>query len=553
MSLLALTTEALAILSSTRDIAPDLADPPGGDSRARPICLIGGSVKAGKSTLLNELVGERLLPDDKAVTLTRTYGRLVFSEEPTAAAWAVRVDGSREQITVERARSLLAKGGGEDDLVERLDRVELATLNQLLRTFDMEDSPGTDDAMVGNQFVRQDVPARAAASTLFVYCIKGIPASSDALLLRPLMESGVPVHVVFTRFDEVDPDEEEEDPRRARLSRLRSLEITVPAERVHFVSAWESRRGNVGGSGVAELLTALRHDSERVDLAEARGLRRLSGWASSAASSLSERAAEVLAEVERELARRERTQMRAAVRLQAEVGRVYEEFAQGLALSASELGRAVRDGARSEPQDLARGYRTEWGPAWRDQVEHSISAFGDGLRVLALEGGVGATPRPLEPVRVPTVAFPSPPGDLDIDATEAAEWLRILRSGTGESAGVVQRAKDWLQGGGSFDPASLGPLTSAGRQMIRQWKQERWVVTCGKRADAAIQVTISNLLQAAARRCDSVVEEAMGLVAEEREEASIEQSKDVTALDNASRRLRMVASRAIDEARSLVN
>ena len=171
------------------------------DGPERPVVLVAGSLNTGKSSLINDLLGTRSLPDESAVTDTRLYGRVSFANGQAGPARLVFNDGNVVVATISEARGLLSKAGPDDPRLEALDRIELDVDTDLLRYFSLEDSPGHGDAGVGGRFVRRDMSRRAMSSTIVVYLIDAgaQPGESDARFLRPLLDAGVPVHLVFSR------------------------------------------------------------------------------------------------------------------------------------------------------------------------------------------------------------------------------------------------------------------------------------------------------------------------------------------------------------------
>ncbi len=142
MNLLGELTELIAATRARCDdaeLAEDLDRLAG--RLARPLVVaIAGKVKAGKSTLLNALVGEQLAPTD-AGECTRIV--TWYQHGPTYRVSAVGDDGSQRQLPFHRDRGELQIDLG-DDRPERIERLVVEWPSSRLAEITLIDTPGMD-------------------------------------------------------------------------------------------------------------------------------------------------------------------------------------------------------------------------------------------------------------------------------------------------------------------------------------------------------------------------------------------------------------------------
>jgi len=512
-----------------------------------PLVLFAGTIKAGKSTLLNELVSTRVLPDDKSVTLTRAYGRLVHRSTPTAEA--VLNDGTREPISMERARLLLAKGAGRDPLQDFIDRVEIGLDHPLTRAVELEDAPGVDDVGAAEGGVPQDFDERAANATCVVYCIAGtvLISQQDARRLAALTAAGVPWLVAFTRFDEVDPDEEDDEPRQARLLSLARWNLIPPAGRVHFVSSYEHRHGDVSESGIDGLMDAIIRDASRPELDEARHLRHLNAQIQEASQVATELAMEIESEVTRDQERGELDSIRARMNADKELHALLAEFRSALQLANDDLLRKVRAHCAERTGGLAAPYETSWSPEWSRQVQAAATNFDAALGSRCERDGF-PSPAQLGSVGAPAVAFPSLP--VNIKDKLAKELVRMVKDAAANTPRRFQRLltkKQDATGNGDVGEA----LAPVGAELARLWQRQRWSQRCANAADTAIHQATGQLLLAGQRRVTGAADLGYAVAQDEMDQIVEEGRKAIANIRDSVARLDTLGQTALRRARIL--
>jgi hypothetical protein len=168
---------------------------------------IAGKVKAGKSTLLNALVGEEIAPTD-AGECTRIVTWYLDSQVPKVTMFPR--SAPPRQLTINRAG-----GGLSFDLhgtpVEQVDKLEVQWPSQNLRTQTLIDTPGIaslsadTSARAGAFLAPEDAPTQADA---VIYLMRHLHAT-DVRFLESFFDQGVaratPINTigVLSRADEI--------------------------------------------------------------------------------------------------------------------------------------------------------------------------------------------------------------------------------------------------------------------------------------------------------------------------------------------------------------
>ena len=168
---------------------------------------IAGKVKAGKSTLLNALVGEEIAPTD-AGECTRIVTWYVDAQVPRVTMYPR--SAAPRQLTINRAG-----GGLSFDLhgtpVEQVDKREVEWPSQSLRTQTLIDTPGIaslsadTSARAGAFLAPEDAPTQADA---VIYLMRHLHAT-DVRFLESFFDQGVaratPINTigVLSRADEI--------------------------------------------------------------------------------------------------------------------------------------------------------------------------------------------------------------------------------------------------------------------------------------------------------------------------------------------------------------
>lgn len=244
------------------------------DDRFRLIFV--GGFDAGKSTLVNALLGEALLPTGYAPL---TAAVTVIRNGPTRRAWVVRggVHAEPEPIAFDDLRTVL-RIDDEREEPDSVVRVEIEVPSELLSNgIEIVDTPGLDDALV-NATTRtsnlvQYLPHSDAV--VFVTQVGGaMNARERAFVEDTLRPLGLrDLFIVCTRADQLLelPDEEREE-AVARITK--SLGGLVPADRLFLVNGLRAFQARIGGERPAPADTGVPalDDSLRQFLSADRGV-----------------------------------------------------------------------------------------------------------------------------------------------------------------------------------------------------------------------------------------------------------------------------------------
>ncbi|MGY5766160.1 dynamin family protein [Brachybacterium sp. DNPG3] len=298
------------------------------------LVVVGGSTGAGKSTLVNSLVGEEV---SRSGAIRPTTRRPVLLHHPADEAWFT---GRRILPGLARVRGGDGTGGAdgtgaEGDLAPSTS-LELRSLEAVPRGLALLDAPDIDSVAIGNRELARQL-LRAADLWLFVTTANRYADAIPWEVLRTAAARDVTVDVVMNRIPDVPGVAEElEEDLRAMLARE-----GVPATRLLLVPETDLGEDRLlpetAISALREHLTALASDAEgRGRIAR----RTLAGAVGSLAGSA------------RGIAAGARAQ-------EAEQQRLREEAAAAFAESRARIEEAVGDGSLLRGEVLAR---------WQDVV-----------------------------------------------------------------------------------------------------------------------------------------------------------------------------------------
>lgn len=211
--------------------------------------VVVGEFNHGKSTFVNALLGELVLPVGVTPT-TAAIHHLKYAEKPEATV--VFQSGNRETIAFEEARRFAVGGGKSADEVDYLEVGYPAAL--LKERILLVDTPGVNDLSLQRADITYSYIPRADA-VLFLLDAGQILKESERQFLNDklLKASRDKIVFVITKWDILNDDEKKEALAYARTQLANLVKDPV----VFPISAETALQGNPDESGMPELLAHL--------------------------------------------------------------------------------------------------------------------------------------------------------------------------------------------------------------------------------------------------------------------------------------------------------
>ncbi|WP_156291264.1 dynamin family protein [Oceanobacillus salinisoli] len=207
--------------------------------------LIAGEFKAGKSTFINALLGEKILTSD-VTPATAVVTKLVYSKEKRILAHYK--NGETEQYDEKWLEQLTAERTGEfQQIREKVNYIELQLPNHFLRQFTIVDSPGLNSDFQHHTEATEKFLERADV-VIWLFNYRNIGTSTEFTHLQKLISYQIETIGVINGIDLM--DEEEDDLEEIIDFNKRRLGSLV--QKIMALSAKEALEGKVVGD--SELL-----------------------------------------------------------------------------------------------------------------------------------------------------------------------------------------------------------------------------------------------------------------------------------------------------------
>ncbi|MFC1777323.1 GTPase domain-containing protein [Pseudomonadota bacterium] len=224
------------------------------DNAGSPFRLgVIGEFRAGKSTLINALLGDEVAFVD---ILEATPVECVFRAGEKAEAILHSPEGGTTSVSIENANQQIFELRDDEAWNKSLDFIEYKLPSSRLGNFDLWDAPGMGGSD-GNQAIADSFLDKLGAA-IWVFDATLLGKATIAEPLRKLREDGKPVHAVINRIDEFSDSIQEAIELLGKLypdnfesihaiSALASCEITSAGQKDNDLEAiWSSICKSVG-------------------------------------------------------------------------------------------------------------------------------------------------------------------------------------------------------------------------------------------------------------------------------------------------------------------
>ena len=192
--------------------------------------VVAGEFKRGKSTFINALLGEKIVPTD-VLPETMTLNRLHYGPARNEAVLSGgrRINLSDEELTRPALEKLIA------DLGEPIQKLELWRPNEGLKDICIVDTPGLNEGTTDFESLVAEAVAQADA-VVFVYSVDMPFSRSEQLYLKyNILPQGYTRLFMLGNYGDMMPDEEALQHMRRELEKR--IATLLPGEPVYIISA----------------------------------------------------------------------------------------------------------------------------------------------------------------------------------------------------------------------------------------------------------------------------------------------------------------------------
>lgn len=194
--------------------------------------VVAGEFSSGKSTFLNALLQERLLPSGVTPTTT-VLSRIEYADEESYQL--VMMDGKEKIISAEQFQQFTANQmDDQQGTIERIRHVTIGYPTVFCKDdIVLIDSPGTNDTSIVREEITNTFIPQSDAVILLMHAEQILPESTMHFLQRILSEDIRKIFFVINFKDTVDPSAYDEIFNYAK----ERIEQVVPGPMIHLISA----------------------------------------------------------------------------------------------------------------------------------------------------------------------------------------------------------------------------------------------------------------------------------------------------------------------------
>lgn len=215
---------------------------------------IWGHYSAGKSKLINQILGEELLPvQSRETTAALTY--IQYGEERGAQVYYQ--DGRVMQIPVEEVRNFSEHTKAEEICIEKVGHIEISLPNPLLKNgLILVDTPGVNTTIQRHQLLA----AQAIRATgKLIYVLGGPVTNEDRDRIQEIENYGIEILFVRTKCDCFRPEEEDAE---AALKQEKEELAHILGREICFYAVSNEKQSGKWYEGIGEVRAALQKISQ---------------------------------------------------------------------------------------------------------------------------------------------------------------------------------------------------------------------------------------------------------------------------------------------------
>ena len=220
--------------------------------------VVMGEVKAGKSTLLNAIVGEKIAPTD-VLEATSAISDIHFSESKEAA---ISRNGEIEEMgSIKEIYEILEKHQNDQEFFDDSLKVSIGMPLKALKEFHLVDTPGLSTITKANENKTKNFIEESDV-VLWVLNANHIGQSDVREKLAEVAKMGKPIIAIINRIDEIDSNP-------ARIEKFVQKKLGIYLQKIFSTNAKgayeavkESDQKKLKESGLTDLLQYLREEIE---------------------------------------------------------------------------------------------------------------------------------------------------------------------------------------------------------------------------------------------------------------------------------------------------